>query len=92
MTALRLVSTAPSPRPFETFYFSRVGNRYAAWAAKGRAATAEGALRAAFNRVLQGRAEEALVHSEAGVVIARVWRSGAGIRAVGSALIFGGGA
>ena len=91
---LKLVASAsaPHPRPFETMYYGDVRSRPAEWAARGRAASARGACRAAFLRVLERRAALAVVHGPDGVVIARVWREGRGGRSIcatGSAIVAG---
>ena len=90
---LKLVSAAPAPsahpRPFETMYYGDVRSRAAEWAARGRAASARGACRAAFLRVLERRAALAIVHGPDGVVVARVWREGRAIHATGSAIVEG---
>jgi hypothetical protein len=77
------------PRPFETLYYSSAASKPQEWAAKGRAASARGACRAAFLRVLECRADKAVVCNEAGDVIARVWREGRSITATGSAIVKG---
>lgn len=88
---LKLVSASPAqhPRPFETIYYSSVRSRPSEWCAKGRAASVRGGCFAAFRRVLERRADLAIVHDEAGVVIARVWRERGSIRATGSAIVRG---
>jgi len=83
-------ASAPHPRPFETVYYGSVKDRTAEWAAKGRAGSARGGVRAAFLRVFDKRAGLALVHDESGTVIARVWREGRAIHATGSAIVAGG--
>lgn len=85
---------SPAPqghsRPFETTYYGSLRSKPSEWAARGRAASARGALRAAFTRVLDRRAALAVIHDESGVVIARVWRKGrSSIAAVGAALVGG---
>lgn len=94
MTAsLKLVTgaaAAPHPRPFETLYFTSPSSKDSEWAAKGRASSPRGALRAAVTRVLERRAEKAIVFDETGVVIARVWRDKRNsISIVGSVVIKG---
>jgi hypothetical protein len=85
-------ASVPHPRPFQTVYYTEATSdpRPREWCAKGRAASARGAVRAAFMRVLDRRAGAALVHDESGTVIARVWRAGRSIYAVGSAVVKGG--
>lgn len=71
-----------SPRPFATYYFT---GKYTpgAWSRIGRAATLHGAVRAALSHLLIGQAQNAVVHNEDGVVIARLIRDGSVIRIVG---------
>lgn len=92
-TNLKLVANAtplPHPRPFETLYFTSVESRDSEWAAKGRAGSPRGALRAAVTRVLERRAEKAVVFDGTGAVIARVWREKRNsISIVGSAVVKG---
>jgi hypothetical protein len=40
-------------------------------------------------RVIERRADKAVVHDETGTVIARVWREGRAIHATGSAIVKG---
>lgn len=73
-------------------YYSSVSSRPSEWAARGRAASARGACRAGFLRVLERRAELAVVHDESGAVVARIWREGRGGRSIcatGSAIVKG---
>lgn len=91
-TKLKLVSNsavAPHPRPFETLYYSSATSKPHEWAAKGRAASVRGACRAAFMRVIERRADKAVVHDESGTVVARVWRDGRAVYATGSAIVKG---
>jgi hypothetical protein len=91
-TNLSLVTSSnpmPHPRPFETLYYSSADPKPQEWAAKGRAASTRGACRAAFMRVIERRADKAVVHDETGTVIARVWREGRAIHATGSAIVKG---
>lgn len=91
-TKLKLVAsnvTVPHPRPFETLYYSSATSKPHEWAAKGRAASVRGACRAAFMRVIERRADKAVVHDEGGIVVARVWREGRTIHATGSAIVKG---
>lgn len=92
-TNLKLVSPNTTmqlhSRPFETLYYSSADSKPQEWAAKGRAASVRGGCRAAFMRVIERRADKAVVHDESGVVIARVWREGCGVRATGSAIVKG---
>lgn len=85
-----LAKPSPHPRPFETLYFTSPSSKDSEWAAKGRAATTRGALRAAVTRVLERRAEKAVVFNESGDVVARVWREKRNtISIVGSAVVKG---
>lgn len=77
------------PRPFEILYYSSIGSKPQEWAAKGRAASARGACRAAFLRVLEKRADKAVVCDESGTPVARIWREGRSITATGSAIVKG---
>jgi hypothetical protein len=89
---LKLVSNntvAPHPRPFETLYYSNADYKPEMWSAKGRAASVRGACRAAFMRVIEHRADKAVVHDASGTVVARVWREGRAVHATGSAIIKG---
>jgi len=71
-----------SPRPFSTYYF--VGKyKPGDWSRIGRAATLHGAVRAALRHLLEGRAQNAVVHGPDEVVVARLSREGNIIRIVG---------
>ena len=86
----RLKLVAPSSRrtprtgvrPFKTFYYSR-GSREADWSFTGSAKTKQGAVQAAFRRLLETRAWSAVVHDEDGVPCARLMRQGNRIVVVG---------
>lgn len=84
MTAARKAApvAAGSPRPFATYYYQ---GRYKPgdWSRIGRAATHNGAIRAALRHLLEGSAQHALVHGEDSVVVARLTRDGSNIRIVG---------
>lgn len=77
--------TFPQPgstRQFSTYYYAgkyRPGD----WSRIGRAATLHGAVRAALRHLLEGTAQNAVVHNIEGVVVARLIRDGSNIRIVG---------
>jgi hypothetical protein len=78
--ALRNMRAAKAPaRPIATYYYDTTNSPADQWCSIGRAATIEGALRAAFRRVLDLQAERALIHDEFGVVVARLHRTPKGI-------------
>ena len=72
-----------SPRPFRTEYFESTNDKPKDWSAVGHAATLRGAARACFTRLLDRRAKLCLVHDEDGRVIARIFREGRRIVAIG---------
>lgn len=80
-TGLPLHKEAPA-RPYSTYYYDSASGSVGDWNAIGRAATVNGAIRAAFCRILFEKAERALVHSEYGEVIARLHRTPKGIQTV----------
>ncbi|CAB4194422.1 hypothetical protein UFOVP1254_52 [uncultured Caudovirales phage] len=69
-------------RPYSTYYYDSAIGSAGDWNAIGRAATVKGAIRAAFGRILDEKAERALVHSEYGEVIARLHRTPKGIQVI----------
>ena len=84
MSAAHATQTAhaASPRPWATYYFAgkyKPGD----WSRIGRASTLHGAIRAALRHLLEGQAQNAVVHNEAGIVAARLSREGNIIRIVG---------
>lgn len=69
-------------RPFATYYFTG-RHTPGQWSRIGRAATQNGAIRAALRHLLEGSALSAIVHGEGGEVITRLIRDGQIIRIVG---------
>ncbi len=69
-------------RPFATYYYQGKPGK-GDWSRIGRAATHNGAIRAALRYLLEGTAQNALVHNEDAVVVARLIRDGSVIRIVG---------
>lgn len=61
------------PRPYRTFYYG-VRCAESEWSKIGRAASERGAVRAAIMKVYDRLYHSAVVHNEAGVVVARITR------------------
>jgi hypothetical protein len=85
MTARKAPAEAVRPaskRPFATYYYQGKPGK-GDWSRIGRAATHNGAIRAALRHLLEGTAQNALVHDESAVVVARLSREGNIVRIVG---------
>ncbi len=83
MSAQHATQHADRPaRPFATYYYQGKPGK-GDWSRIGRAATLRGAIRAALRHLLEGTAQNALVHNEDAVVVARLIRDGSVIRIVG---------
>lgn len=76
------VAPVTHPRPFATYYYG-IRAADAQWSRIGRATTLQTASRAAFWNIVQRKYHSAVIHDEAGIVVARIMRNRNQITAIG---------